>query len=315
VRVHDTENDDMMRKLCTAAAVTLLLAGTALAGTPAQDCEARKNKEAGKYLKCRHKAEARLALGGTQSAADVALQKCADKYAANWLKIESKARGACPSRDDVAAVRQYLDTASTDVAAALSGEALTRDGHRLKTGQTLCWTGFSSTPIPCSGTGKDGELQKGLDRLYVDNGDGTISDVKTGLMWEKLSDDGSVHDQENDYTWAEAVGYKIAALNAIAFAGYTDWRLPNVNEVQSLLHYGVTYPAIAPAFQTGCVAGCTVLTCSCAWKIGYTHGVFWTSTTLQQAPFHVWTVGVYDGHISYTARSERRHVRAVRGGG
>jgi hypothetical protein len=304
----------MTTKLWTAVAVTLLLAGTALAGTPAQDCESRKNKEAGKYLKCRHKAEARLALGGAPQAGAIALQKCADKYAENWLKIEGKARGACPSTGDLTAVRQYLDTASTDVANALSGEPLTGDGHRVKTGQTLCWSGFSTSPIPCAGTGKDGELQAGLDRLYVDNGDGTMTDVRTGLMWEKLSDDGSIHDQENNYTSAEASAYKIAGLNAIAFAGYTDWRLPNVNEVQSMLHYGVTYPAIAPAFQTGCVPGCTVLTCSCAWKIGYTHGIFWTSTTLQQAPFYVWTVGVYDGHISYTARTERRHVRAVRGG-
>jgi hypothetical protein len=45
-----------------------------------------------------------------------------------------------------------------------------------------------------------------LTRAYVDNGDGTITDSKTGLMWEKLSDDGSIHDWDATYTWADARG-------------------------------------------------------------------------------------------------------------
>ncbi|HXQ21453.1 MAG TPA: hypothetical protein VN812_07255, partial [Candidatus Acidoferrales bacterium] len=36
---------------------------------------------------------------------------------------------------------------------------------------------------------------------YVDNGDGTVSDLNTGLMWEKKTNDGSVHDESNVYTW------------------------------------------------------------------------------------------------------------------
>jgi hypothetical protein len=47
----------------------------------------------------------------------------------------------------------------------------------LKTGQFTCWDSIGNV-ISCSGTGHDGELQKGLARAYVDNGDGTISDTR-----------------------------------------------------------------------------------------------------------------------------------------
>jgi hypothetical protein len=60
----------------------------------------------------------------------------------------------------------------------------------LKTGQTTAY-----------GTGSDGDLQKGTARSYTDNGDGTITDNVTGLMWEKKSDDGGIHDKDNMYTW------------------------------------------------------------------------------------------------------------------
>ena len=63
----------------------------------------------------------------------------------------------------------------------------------------------------------------------MDNGDGTITDTKTGLMWEKLSDDGSIHDKDTAYTWANAFAVKVATLNGGGgFAGHTDWRVPNV---------------------------------------------------------------------------------------
>ena len=305
----------MKTTLWAAAAAAMLLTGTALAATPAQDCASRKDKEAGKYVQCREKAEAKLALTGDVAGRASALQKCADKLAANWAKIESKAGGACPTQGGLAAVEQFMDTSTGDVAASLAGGPLVNRGHRLKTGQTSCFSGSSTTPIACAASGRDGEFQKGLDRRHVDNGDGTITDLKTGLTWEKLSWDGSIHDRLNQFAWQDAYAYKVAALNTIAFAGHTDWRLPNVNELQTILYYGTSFPAVAPAFNTGCVAGCTVLTCSCGWNAGFGGSeLYWTSTTYQPAPFYVWTVGAYDGSVGYSARNEVRHVRAVRGG-
>lgn len=121
----------------------------------------------------------------------------------------------------------------------------------LATGQTGCWDS-SGASEPCAGTGQDGEFQKGAPRSYTDNGDGTITDNLTGLLWEKLDNwDGienwsDLHDADNDYNWDQAFG-KIAALNGANFAGHNDWRLPNVNELLTLVDYGVT-SLIDPVF-------------------------------------------------------------------
>src|SRR5262249_16276739 len=60
------------------------------------------------------------------------------------------------------------------------------------TGQRSCWNNGGSI-IPCAGTAQDGDTRAGADLAYIDNGDGTITDVNTKLVWEKLSSDGSIH--------------------------------------------------------------------------------------------------------------------------
>ena len=56
------------------------------------------------------------------------------------------------------------------------------------------------------------------------NGDGTITGNNTKLMWAKKSDDGTIHDKDNSYTWANAFAVHIATLNSTNFAGHNDWR-------------------------------------------------------------------------------------------
>ena len=227
-----------------------------------------------------------------------ALAKCADRYGLKWTKVESQGGGACPSTGDQVAIQGVLDDTTTNVATALAGgvladcpgDLLTCEGALsaceaalsgvpgvpLATSQTQCWDTLG-TDIPCAGTGQDGELQKGLARAYVDNGDGTITDARTGLMWEKLSDDDSIHDKDSTYTWAEALATKVATLNGGGgFAGYTDWRVPNVNELQSIVNYGAVNPSVSPAFNTGCVPSCTVTSCSCTRSSYY-----WSSSTFR----------------------------------
>jgi len=51
------------------------------------------------------------------------------------------------------------------------------------------------------GPGSDGDVQAGATLSYTDNGDGTITDNNTRLMWEKNDDSGGIHDQDNGYTW------------------------------------------------------------------------------------------------------------------
>jgi hypothetical protein len=68
---------------------------------------------------------------------------------------------------------------------------------------------------------------------FIDNNDGTITDKTSGLMWSK-------NDSKKAMTWKEALAY---AQNS-KLAGYNDWRLPNVKELQSIVDYSGIYPAI-----------------------------------------------------------------------
>ena len=145
-------------------------------------------------------------------------------------------------------------------------------GGVLKTGQIQCETSNAMGVCPGNHAGQDGELQKGTARSYTDNGDGTITDNSTGLMWEKLTDDGSIHDKDNPYNWDNAFLVKIAALNtAPCFAGFCDWRLPKLNELQTLLDYGRFNAAgdrsIDPVFNNNVDS--------------FTGSVYWSSTTYQ----------------------------------
>ena len=198
-------------------------------------------------------------------------------------------------------------TLGCDAACGFDTSACAR-GALLATGQTTCWDAAGNV-IPCAGTGQDGELQKGLPLAYVDNGDGTITDVNTGLMWEKKSDDGSIHDKDTQYNWADAFAVHVATLNAMAFAGHTDWRLPNVRELASLVDYGRTSPAIPPAFNAGCTSGCTVLACSCTRSF-----IHWSSSTRLFEPTSAWFVHFSSGNVDFGNKSGGLFVRAVRGG-
>lgn len=75
---------------------------------------------------------------------------------------------------------------------------------------------------------------------YADNGDGTVSDLVTGLMWQKT--DGG------EMTLSGAMAYPDSQLNATSFAGHADWRLPTIHELMSLLNHDRANPALDPAF-------------------------------------------------------------------
>ena len=178
------------------------------------------------------------------------------------------------------------------------------------TGQTTCWdSSFNATT--CTGTGQDGEIQAGATLSYTDNGDGTITDNNTKLMWEKLSMDSSIHDVGNPYTWANAFAVHIAGLNAgSGFAGHTDWRLPNVKELQSIIDYENSGPAVATAFNNSCSSPCTVLTCSCTAAASD----YWSSSSYLGDPSRAWLVDFNGGFVGVGDKTGHPRVRAVRGG-
>lgn len=113
-----------------------------------------------------------------------------------------------------------------------------------------------------------GNPQYGENR-FVDNGDGTVSDLATGLMWQQ-NDDGQRYD------WPQALQY----ADTLTLAGHTDWYLPNAKELQSLVDYERAgrepgAPAISPLF------GCTKHTlCDGLEDYGY----YWSSTSHLDGP-------------------------------
>jgi hypothetical protein len=207
-----------------------------------------------------------------------------------------------------------IDEILTVVNAALEGCPLAGPSlsSLLQNGQTECDQGEGALgPCPGSPPGQDGAVRAGMPLSYTDNADGTITDKATGLIWEKLSNDGTMQDWSNTYTWYDAFNVKIVALNtAPCFADHCDWRLPNRRELDSLVDTGRVAPAIDPVFNTGCTQGCTVTTCSCT-QLAY----YWSSTTYQDLPTFAWAV---DGNVGIVNGFEKgvvkNPVRAVRGG-
>ncbi len=106
---------------------------------------------------------------------------------------------------------------------------------------------------------------------FVDNNDGTITDSATGLMWEQ--DDSGV-DAPDGLNWEEALA-RVEMLNTAEHLGHSDWRLPNVKELQSILDYGrspetTSSAAIDPLFNATSIT-------NEAGQADYPY--YWSSTT------------------------------------
>ena len=111
-----------------------------------------------------------------------------------------------------------------------------------RTGQSTCYDTYGKV-IACAGTGQDGELRAGVAWPYprfTNRGDGTVSDNLTGLVWAQ-----NANLPNGGLTWQEAIDY-VAGMNAGTNPnfGYTDWRLPNVNELVSLIDPNYNGPAL-----------------------------------------------------------------------
>lgn len=123
-------------------------------------------------------------------------------------------------------------------------------------------------------------------------------DNNTGLVWEvKSPKKGDINFCGDRYNWQDAQKKYIRKMNASKYGGYSDWRLPNKDELRSIIDYSRTNPAVDLEYFPHCQSD-----------------LYWTAVPYNmQKPF-IWGIffGLGSG-ICYTPLSER-YVRAVRGG-
>ena len=121
---------------------------------------------------------------------------------------------------------------------------------------------------------------------FFDNGDGTITESVTGLMWQKATAPGT-------YTWDQAKAY----CENLALGGQSDWRLPTRNELQSIVNYNAYNPAAFTAFFPDTVAS-----------------DYWSSTTYAYGTDYAWIVSFGFGSVNGFSKTNGYYVRAVRAG-
>ncbi len=152
-----------------------------------------------------------------------------------------------------------------------------------QTGQTMCWD-TDGNVINCAGTGQDGDIQAGVvlpDPRFTDNGDGTVTDNLTGLIWLKNANCFSQLSFEQALTNANTLEDPACGLSDGSVAG--DWHLVNLKELTSLVQLGTrSSPTISVLPQPNPF-------------VNLEGQVFWTSTSVDQDPRFAWFVDMIDG--------------------
>ena len=124
-----------------------------------------------------------------------------------------------------------------------------------------------------------------------------VRDNVTGLIWEKKTDDGSIHDRDNQFDWYDALGVFISEVNGTNFGGHSDWRMPSKKELASTTDLGKYVPSINRNFFPNTLSSS-----------------YWSSTTFAGSTGEAWSVRFHYGHDDYDYKSFSYYVRAVRGG-
>ena len=193
-----------------------------------------------------------------------------------------------------------------------------------KTGQKDCYYDNKSGTCTCGEancpSGQDGGLEKGVAWPAVrfsDNGDGTVTDNLTGLIWlQNANCPNATRDLASAFS-------DVVQLNTIGrmndnhcgdrSAGgthQTDWRLPNIRELQSLVSYEFAYPSVSADNGTD------------KWDTGSGTSSFsdvkslyyWSSTTHAFSTSYAWAVYMDFGRVTHLVKTTKCYVWPVRGG-
>ena len=142
--------------------------------------------------------------------------------------------------------------------------------------------------------GDDGDLQNGMvlpDPRFIDNGDGTVTDVLTNFIWVQNAQ------LLGEMDWYDA----IEACNDLIFADEDDWRLPNVREMHSIIDYGYDNPCLTDGHPFINVPGYP--------------GIYWTSTTRPVNENEAYYIPIVNGAVNGSNKTDNLYfVWPVRGG-
>ena len=194
------------------------------------------------------------------------------------------------------------------------------------TGQEICYDINKRIDCPVEGenfSGQDANYNinpmsyiklgnNGVELPYTATSWLMVKDKITGLIWEVKTDDDSVHDKDNKYEWYDSnpdtnggySGYTrnydnteefIKTLNSNEYGGYSDWRMPTMTELTSIVNYNTYYPAIVDSFFPN-----------------ISSDFYWSSTTDANDPQNAWGIYFNNGSDNYISKPSFYSVRAVR---
>ena len=212
--------------------------------------------------------------------------------------------------DQAAALEQWPDTGQEkcyqvpdEISCPTEGNAFYgQDAQFVRVPRSYTKLGYGDVVLPNSATPEDGWVM--------------TRDNVTGLIWEIKTDDGTIHDKDNSYTWCDTDtttngGLQgscgsgtdtedfIDAVNSEGFGDHNDWRIPTVQELSSLLNGSTSSPN--PIIDKD-------------WFPNTLSSLYHTSTTYYY-PYSVsWFVDFSSGRVDNYQKSLSRQVRAVRGG-
>jgi len=134
-----------------------------------------------------------------------------------------------------------------------------------------------------------------------------VKDNVTGLIWEVKTVDGSIHDKDNTYTWCDTNSDTnegdsgtcgtgnteefINTINSDSFGGFSDWRMPTINELSTILNYDSYYPAINITFFP---------------NKNTVPSYYWSSTTNANNTGNAWYMDFYHGNDYISQKSGNR---------
>ena len=165
-----------------------------------------------------------------------------------------------------------------------------------KTGQQTCYDSLG-TAISCAGTGQDGDWKAGVSvgQRFTPGAGATaacVTDNLTGLMWLKTPD-------STTRQWQTALDYVKNTVNASGgLCGFTDWRVPSIAELETMVNAEQSNPA----------AWLNTQGFSNVQSSGY-----WSSSTLASNTDYAWGVSMFDGYVGGVAKTYDNYVWPVRG--